>query len=63
MDTKALNSEYVELLSRIIPTELEEKAMAKYIKEGSETNSTQKSNAQPKLKLLQEEKFLLEVIH
>ena len=63
MDTNVLNSEYVELLTKLIPTELEEKAMAKYNKEEADTCSTKQLNPKPKPKLLQEEKFLLEVIN
>ena len=63
MDTKVLNSEYVEILSKLVPSELEEKAMEKYNKQEAEANSSHKVNTKPKPKLLQEEKFLLEVIH
>ena len=56
MDTSILNSEYVELLTKLIPSENEEKAMDKYNKEYSDAKPMK---AKPKL--LPEEKFLLEV--
>eukprot|EP00800_Vazella_pourtalesii_P022662 TRINITY_DN893_c0_g1_i9.p1 TRINITY_DN893_c0_g1~~TRINITY_DN893_c0_g1_i9.p1 ORF type:complete len:728 (-),score=213.54 TRINITY_DN893_c0_g1_i9:168-2351(-) len=56
MDTSILNSEYVELLTKLIPSENEEKAMDKYNKEYSDTKPMK---AKPKL--LPEEKFLLEL--
>ena len=56
MDTSVLNSELVELLTKLIPTEKEEKAMDKYNKENSDSQSVK-----TKPKLLAEEKFLLEV--
>ena len=56
MDTSVLNSELVELLTKLIPTENEEKAMDKYNKEFSDSKSLK-----VKPKLLSEEKFLLEV--
>ena len=56
MDTSVLNSELVELLTKLIPTENEEKAMDKYNKEFSDSKSIK-----VKPKLLSEEKFLLEV--
>ena len=46
-----LNSEYVELLSKLVPTEMEMKTFEKF-------NKDSKSK---KAQLLKEEKFLLEV--
>ncbi|KAI6650323.1 Formin-like protein [Oopsacas minuta] len=59
MDTCVLNSEYVELLAKLVPNENEEKAMDKYNKEYCDKNAAKLVKTKPKL--LQEEKFLLEL--